>query len=84
MVWQQVINPYRRYQRYFAAMIQEGIEEGSIKEVDPHKTARVVVGLAVGLLLQGVLDPHETDWSNTTQYGFQMILNDLIVEEKYQ
>jgi len=83
VVWQQVISPYRRYQHYFAALIQEGIEEGSIKEVDPHTTARVLVGLAVGLLLQGVLDPYEADWSNTTQYGFQMLLNDLLVEEKY-
>lgn len=82
VVWQQVINPYRRYQRYFASMIQTGIEEGSIKEVDPHMTARVMVGLAVGLLLQGVLDPHDADWGNTTQYGFQMILNDLIIEEE--
>lgn len=83
VIWQQVISPYRRYQHYFAALIQEGIEEGSIKEVDPHTTARVLVGLAVGLLLQGVLDPYEADWSNTTQYGFQMLLNDLLVEEKY-
>jgi AcrR family transcriptional regulator len=81
VVWQQVINPYRRYQRYFAGMIQAGIDEGSIKDVDPHMTARVMVGLAVGLLLQGVLDPYDADWGNTTQYGFQMILNDLIIEE---
>ena len=77
-IWQSVINPYRRYQRYFAGMIEEGIAEGSLKEVDPQMTAQVMVALAVGLLLQGTLDPTGADWQKVTQFGFRMILNDLL------
>lgn len=77
-IWDEVIDPYRRYQDYFADMIQEGIAEGSLKDVDPQKTARVMVAMAVGLLLQGVLDPNETNWQQVTQYGFQMLLNDIL------
>jgi AcrR family transcriptional regulator len=80
-VWGTVIAPYRRYQEYFAGMIQEGIDERSLKPVDPQKTARVMVALAVGLLLQGALDPEGADWQDVTQYGFEMILNDLLFME---
>jgi AcrR family transcriptional regulator len=78
-IWQSVINPYHRYRCYFAEMIQEGIEEGSLKALDPQMTAQVMVAMAVGLLLQGLLDPQGTDWQQVTKHGFQMILNDLLV-----
>jgi TetR/AcrR family transcriptional regulator, repressor for uid operon len=61
-VWQATIEPYRRYQRYFADMLREGIAEGSLRELDPDAAARTLVSLAVGLLLQGVLDPQGTAW----------------------
>ena len=78
-VWQEVIDPYRRYQQYFANIIQEGITEGTLMEVDPQSTAQVMVSLAVGLLLQGTLDPEGSDWPKVTRYGFQLILNDLLL-----
>jgi len=77
-IWSAVIAPYNRYQDYFASMIQEGIDEGSLRQVDPESTARVLVALAVGLLLQGVLDPDGADWQQVSQAGFQMVLNDII------
>ena len=77
-IWQSVINPYHRYQCYFAEMIQEGIDEGSLKAIDPQMTAQVMVAMAVGLLLQGLLDPQGADWQQVTKHGFQLILNDLL------
>ena len=77
-VWASVIHPYRRYQQYFAGMIQEGIDEGSIKPVDPLMTAQVMVALAVGLLLQGLLEPQGADWQQVNEFGYRMILNDLL------
>lgn len=77
-IWSAVIAPYRRYSNYFAMMIEEGVEEGSLKQVDSDAAARVMVALAVGLLLQGLLDPRGADWQKVTTHGFQMILNDLI------
>ncbi len=80
-IWESVINPYRRYQKYFAEMIDEGIAEDSLKAVDPQMAAQVMVALAVGLLLQGTLDPSGADWQKVTQVGFRMILNDLLKSE---
>lgn len=81
-IWQKVIDPYRRYQKYFTEMLEQGIREGSLKEIDPQMTAQVMVAQAVGMLLQGLLDPEGADWRRVTQYGFEMIFNNLLKQEK--
>ena len=80
-VWQAVIAPYHRYQAYFAGLIQEGVAEGSFKPVNPDLSARTIVGLAVGLLLQGVLDPGATDWAQETQHSMQMLIDSFMEVE---
>jgi hypothetical protein len=35
----------------------------------------VIVSLAVGLLLQGVLDPRGADWAKTSRAGIEMFLS---------
>ena len=56
-IWKAVIAPYRHYQAYFSGLVEEGIAEGSLKETDARAAAQVIVSLAVGMVLQGVLDP---------------------------
>lgn len=81
-VWQVVIAPYRRYQIYFASLVQEGITEGSFKPVDPYLTARMIVAQAIGYLLQGVLDPEATDWSEETHHSMKLLISSLMEAEK--
>jgi len=81
-VWQVVIAPYRRYQIYFASLVQEGITEGSFKPVDPYLTARMIVAQAIGYLLQGVLDPGATDWSEEIHHSMKLLISSLMEAEK--
>ena len=74
-LWQTTIDPYRRYQAFFAALVQQGIQEGSFRKVDPDMAARLIVSLAVGLLLQGLLDPHGADWVQVGQQGMQLLMD---------
>ncbi|MDO9546039.1 MAG: TetR/AcrR family transcriptional regulator [Pelolinea sp.] len=77
-VWKAVITPYREYQQSFARLINEGKNEGSFKmEIDAEGSAWVLISLAVGILLQGVLDPEAADWNSITNKGVQMILDAL-------
>lgn len=77
-VWKAVIAPYRQYQQSFAQLIEKGKNEGSFnKEIDAEGSARVLISLAVGILLQGVLDPEAADWISVTNRGVQMILDAL-------
>jgi AcrR family transcriptional regulator len=73
-VWEAAIAPYRRYQSYFAQMIQEGISEGSIQPVNPQLAARVLVSLAMGLLMQSLFDTQITDWPNEAKQSIELLM----------
>ncbi len=76
-VWEAAISPYRRYQEYFAEMIQEGINEGTIQPVDPQLAARVLVSLAIGLLMQSLFDSQVTDWPKEARQSIELLINGL-------
>jgi AcrR family transcriptional regulator len=73
-IWQATITPYRKYRTLIEEMIQTGINEGSIQDIDAKITAQVLVSLAVGILLQGLLDTEETEWGCVSQEGIRMLL----------
>ena len=73
-VWKTIIAPYRRYQTFFAQVIQEGIDEGTLRPVDPETAAQTLVSLAVGLLLQGTLDPDGANWAQVTKESIDIYL----------
>lgn len=76
-VWNETIEPYHHYQQIFAGLIQSGITEGSLRPVSPDVTAKVIVSLAVGLLLQSVLDPKGGDWGQVAREGIEVLLDGL-------
>ncbi|MGD0877904.1 MAG: TetR/AcrR family transcriptional regulator [Anaerolineales bacterium] len=76
-VWKAIIAPYRHYQEYFLKLINDGMKEGSLKPVDSQVAAQVIVSLAVGLVLQGVIDPHGADWEKTARESMQILMNGL-------
>jgi AcrR family transcriptional regulator len=77
LVWQSTIAPYRRYQEMFAGLVRKGIEEGSLRPVDPNNAARIIVALALGLILQGVIDPQGAAWGEVTESGIQLLMEGL-------
>lgn len=77
-VWQATIAPYERYQHYFTALVEQGQAEGSFRaDIDAPSAAKAIVGLAVGLLLQGLLTS-ETDWQKTARVSMEVLLNGLM------
>ena len=76
-VWKAVIAPYHHYQEHFARLVEDGIAEGSFKPTDSQVAAQIIVSLAVGLVLQGVLDPHGSDWEKTARESMQILMNGL-------
>ena len=80
-VWQATIEPYRRYRDFFSGVVEAGVAEGSLRRVNPGTAAQVIVALAVGLLLQGMLDPEGADWGEMMQEGVQMLLSGLEKEQ---
>jgi len=82
VVWQATAAPFRKYQAFFTQMFEEGIAEGSLRAVDPELATRVLISFALGLLVQGLLDPHGADWGQVTREGMQMLLDGMENRER--
>jgi len=76
VVWEATIAPYRRYRAYFSRLIAAGAGEGTLRAVDPDLSSAVLVSLAVGALLQSLLDPGGADWGQVVRAGVRMIIPD--------
>ncbi len=81
-IWQSTIQPYRQYRAYFTRIVEEGIQEGSLRPVDAEQVAQVLVSLGVGIVFQGILDPHGANWESVTQKAVQLIVDSLRLEKK--
>jgi hypothetical protein len=73
-VWEATIAPYRRYRAFFANLIEAGVTEGTLRSVEPDTTACIIVSLAVGLVVQGLLDTEGADWGHVAEAGMHMLL----------
>jgi len=76
-VWKAMAAPYRRYQEFFAGLVKQGITEGTFRQVDPHSAAQVIVSFAVGMLLQGLIAPQDTDWQKATEQSMKILMEGL-------
>jgi AcrR family transcriptional regulator len=74
VVWERTIAPFRRYREAFAGIIRRGVEEGSLAPIDADKAAQALMSLAVGIILQGVLDPKGARWDRVTQDTIGMLV----------
>lgn len=76
-IWNAIIAPYHHYQESFTKLIAEGITEGSLKPVDAEVAAQAIVSMAVGLVLQGTLDPKGANWEKTARESMRLLMNGL-------
>ena len=76
-VWQAAIAPYRHYQRYFASLVEDGIAEGSLRQVDADLAGRVLVSMALGLLMLAVFDPQAIDLAQEGRLNLEILMNGL-------
>ena len=74
LVWNATIEPYQHYTNLFSGLIERGIQEGSLEPVDPQTTARVLLALVLGVILQGVMDPEGAAWNDVLREGIQLIM----------
>ena len=79
-VWRAAIEPHRRYHDFFAQMFEVGVKEGSLNPVDAAMASRVLVSLALGLLMQGMINPDRQDWAQVAREGVRMLLEGLQAE----
>jgi len=75
VVWQRTTAPFRRYRDIFAGIIRRGTEEGTLAPIDPDLAAQALMSLALGVILQGVLDPKGAEWDRVIQDTIRMLVD---------
>ena len=81
-IWESTVAPLKRFELLFASYIHQGIVEGSIRKVDAEVAAKVLISMVLGILLQGLLAPAESDWADVAKQGIGWIFEGLEKEEK--
>ncbi|NMC29865.1 MAG: TetR/AcrR family transcriptional regulator [Pelolinea sp.] len=76
-VWEETKQPFLKYYFYFSQMIKDGIAEGSVRPMDAGTASRAILGLAIGIILQGLLYPQEADWKTELQNSMDILLRGL-------
>jgi AcrR family transcriptional regulator len=73
-VWRRAIEPFHMYRQMFSSIVQQGIEEGSLRVVEPALVAQALVSLAVGVIMQGVFDPRAAEWDRVMQGTMKLLI----------
>lgn len=69
-----IIKSYQKFLDFFTDIIEKGIKEGSIKQVCAEDVAKILFSIAIGLLIQGLLNPPGTDWGDLAKKSFMLLL----------
>ena len=62
------------YMVFFGHIIDECIKKGLIKKVKTEDVSKILFALTIGLLMQGLMDPDETDWGELATKSLVMLL----------
>jgi AcrR family transcriptional regulator len=76
-VWKAAVAPYQKYKEFFVQMMGEGISAGSIAGIDKETAAMAVMSMAIGLLLQGIVDPAGSDWAGVGRDSIRVLTDGL-------
>ncbi len=72
-----MLAPMRKYREMFAQLIDAGIQEGTLREVDRELVAQVLISLGFGLIVQSLLDPHGADWGSIGSRAIAVLMQGL-------
>lgn len=72
------IGSYYKYLTIFKDLIEEGMEKKLIKKVSPDTVSRMIIAVAVGFVMQGMLDPHGADWDRIAKESSEIILKGIV------
>jgi AcrR family transcriptional regulator len=72
-----VLQYYKRYIDVAQQIVEQGIESGEFKPVDPESTATLLVGYLEGMTLMWFLDPEFIDWDRLGDQPMGIFLDGL-------
>jgi len=67
------VAPYSRYRAYFTELIARGVASGELRPVDAALASQILVSTAVGLILEGLLNPDGADWGDVSERAIRTL-----------
>ncbi len=68
---------FKDYREVLAALVQRGIDRGEFQPVQSEDVAIAITALCEGLALLWMVDPDATQWENTGEASFLLLLDGL-------
>jgi AcrR family transcriptional regulator len=66
--------PYHHYTDGLKTVLDRGVRQASLRRHDTTTASRVLISLAVGALLQSLIEPADVDWGRIVAAGVSMLL----------
>jgi AcrR family transcriptional regulator len=66
--------PFHRFREFFSGMLEAEIGEKGLSIQDATTAAQVFLSFALGLLVQGIVDPEGADWEQVSRQGIEVLL----------
>ena len=73
-LWKTAVAPFGRYREYFRQIVALMDPSAELDESKRDAAAMAVMSLAIGLLLQGIMDPRAADWAGVGKESLQMLI----------
>jgi AcrR family transcriptional regulator len=73
-LWKTAVAPFSRYREYLKQIVAQMDPSAEMDESRRDAAALAVMSLAIGLLLQGIMEPRAADWAGVGKESLQMLI----------
>lgn len=80
-IWAMFVAPYTDYHAILTDLIQQGIEEGSFRKVEPENAAGVLMSTGLGLLFRSMVSDSEQAWDTQVRAAMDLFMESLKKKE---
>ena len=75
-----ILRSYKKFILFFTNILKRGIENGTIRKIDPKEGAEILFSITVGMLMHGLLKPKNRKWEELTRKTIALLLSPLPVK----
>jgi len=69
-----ILHSYNKFILFFTNIINRGVENGTIRKIDPKEGAEILFSMTVGMLMHGLLRPKSRDWEELSRKTISLLL----------
>ena len=72
-----ILRSYKKFILFFTNILKRGIENGTVRKIDPKEGAEILFSMTVGMLMHGLLKPKSRKWEELTKKTIGLFLSPL-------